>query len=473
MFCVKCGVENTSGAKFCKGCGNALDAFNGGHGAKKIIPAQGNVGGAANGTSESAAKANISQLAEKVKVLPKKIFIGICAAVVALIVIICVSINGGNTVNLNNYLTIEVTGYDGYGTARAKIDWNAIEEKYGNKFSFTSQSINKYGGFFNIMAPVNIIQESVEVRLDTTYGLTNGDKISYTWKVDEELSKYVKCSLKYKDDSYTVSGLTEVGTFDAFSDLEVTFSGVAPNGSVNYNYKSSELDNYDFSCNKRSGLSNGDIITISIYDNKLEYYAVNLGKVPEPLVKEYKVEGLSKYLSKISEINDTALSSMQQQASDVFNAHIAQRWEDGASLESFTYIGNYLLTAKNSDFYWGNNNALYMIYKAQVRNNYSNEDESYNKLNDVYWYISFDDLIVEPDGNLTVDVTDYNTPNDRFVIDSGISSGWWSTMSWYYYGYQTLDELYKNVVTMNIDSYIHEDNVDESAAPETVEAEDE
>jgi hypothetical protein len=49
-----------------------------------------------------------------------------------------------------------------------------------------------------------------------------------------------------------------------------------------------------------------------------------------------------------------------------------------------------------------------------------------------------------------------------------VSTGWFSTKSWYYYGYQTLDELYKTVVTSNIDSYNHEDNVSDSGASATV-----
>ncbi len=69
---------------------------------------------------------------------------------------------------------------------------------------------------------------------------------------------------------------------------------------------------------------------------------------------------------------------------------------------------------------------------------------------------------MNPQGEVTVNVTEYSTPRDRFTIDSGISSGWWSTKTWYYDGYQTLDELYKVVVTSNSESYNHEDNVDGS-----------
>lgn len=466
MFCGNCGAENKNHAKFCKNCGMALDAFSGGQGAKKIILPQGNPE-SADSAAASAPKVDVSQMTGKIKALPKKMLIGIFAAAVALIVMICIAVNIGSTINLNDYLTIEVSGYDGYGTARASIDWDAIEEKYGEKLSFTSQAENEYGGLLSLMTPMDALQESINVTLENKNGLSNGDTIVYTWSVDDTLSTYVKCKVKYKDDTYSVSGLTEVGTFDAFADFEVTFSGVAPHGSANFNYTGSELSYYDFNCDKTSELSDGDIIKVTIDDSKLQYYAETLGMVPETLEKEYKVDGLSSYLLKMSEINDEALASMQQQASDVFNEYIAQSWGENESLENFTYIGNYLLTIQDSDSYWGSNNILYMIYKAQVRNNYSNDGKTYNKLNDIYWYISFDDLMVESDGKLIVDLTNYNTPRDTFTIDSGVNNGWWSTESWYYYGYQTLEKLYENVVTKNIDSYNYESNVDESVAPKT------
>lgn len=472
MFCGNCGAENANGAKFCKGCGQPLNG--GGNQAPKIIPAQGNSGSNVSNAVPGAPNVNVSQVTNNIKAIPKKVLIGACAAVAAIIVVICIAVNAGSTIDLNKYLTFEAEGYDGYGTARAVIDWEAVEAKYGEKLSFTSKAKNEAGGLLNIITPMEAVKESVSVTLEESRNLSNGTSIAYTWDVDEELTKYVKCKVKYKNGSYMVAGLTEVGTFDAFADLTVDFSGIAPNGTANINYTGSEINYYDFNCDKTNGLSNGDTIKVTIDQNNVEYYAKNLGKVPETLEKEFVVDGLSSYLTKISEINNEALASMQQQASDVYNAYVAKDWEDDAKLESLTYIGDYLLTIKNKDSYWGNYNTLYLVYKAQARNNYSNDGDTFNKVTDVYWYISFNNLMVESDGKITVDVTNYNTPSDRFTIDSGVSYGWFGTRSWYYYGYQTLDELYKNVVAVNMDTYNHEDNVDEGVAPITVvEAEEE
>ena len=454
MFCGNCGAENANGAKFCKSCGKPLDNTINSQAGKKRIPQKDSAGAVG-----------------KIKALPKNFLIGAGIAIVALIAVICVAVNAGKTINLDKYMTIEATGYDGYGTARAVIDWDAIAEKYGDKISFTGKAASEYGGMLTYITPVEILQDCVNVRLNPANELSNGSEIEYNWDIDEELSAYLKCKIKYTDSTYTVPGLTEVGTFDAFADLEIVFEGIAPNGWASINYNGSELSYYDFTCDKTSGLSNGDTITVTINDNRLEYYAENLGAVPETLEKAYIVEGLESYLTEISEIKDEGLVEMQNQAIDVYNAYVAKNWSAEESLESFTYIGNYLLTPKNTDL-WGTHNILYLVYKIQVHDNYSNEGEVYNKLNDIYWYISFDNLMIDANGNLVVDVTRYNTPYTRFTIDSGVMSGWW-TKTWSYDGYETLEELYTEVVTAKIDSYKHEDNVDESTAPATVTAREE
>lgn len=404
----------------------------------------------------------------KIAAIPKKFLAGVGAAVIALIVIIVVAVNAGRTIDLNKYLMVEVSGYDGYGNATVTVDWDAIEEKYGSKIAFTGAARSEYGSALSLVTPADALQAGVKVDLDEKSSLSNGQTITYTWTVDPELSKYLKCKVKYKEGTYTVNDLTEVGSFDAFADLEVEFSGVSPDGSANLNYTGSELNYYDFKADKLSGLSNGDVITVTIDESRIPYYAESLGKVPESAEKQYTVTGLKSYLMNLSEITEKDLAVMQQQAVDVYNAAVAKDWSKESHLESLTYVGDYLLTSKNTDT-WGSRNYLYLVYKVQARNEYSNGKESYNQVNEMYWYIRYRDLMIGEDGKLAVDVTDYTTPYDTFIVDSGVSSGWFGTQRWYYYGYETLEELYKQAVTTYIDTYNHQDNIDESVVPEPAE----
>ena len=88
---------------------------------------------------------------------------------------------------------------------------------------------------------------------------------------------------------------------------------------------------------------------------------------------------------------------------------------------------------------------------------------------------SFYDLLVDSDGVTTVDVTNYGTPYSGVRIDVDEADGWWGGTMWYYDGYETLDELYQEAVTDNLESYKHEDNVNEklAAASETQKAKQE
>lgn len=452
MICKKCGENNPNDSKFCVKCGSSLENLT-------------NDTGSSSATIEKkdSVLKNNGAIVDKFKALSKNAKLGIVGGAVALIVIIALLITNGNTIDLNKYLITETNGYEGYGTATANIDWQAIDAKYGSKLSFTSKAKEEYGGLLGLMTPMDALKNSVSVKLSNYSGLSNGDDVSYSWVVDETLSKYLNCKTKYSDGSFKASGLSEVGTFDAFENMSVEFTGIAPDGKASINYTGSEMNYYDFEIDNSSNLSNGDTVSVTIPEDRLTYYAEKLGKVPASLTKEFKVEGLDKYLTNISEIDDASLDEMKSQATDVFNAYVAKSFDDDEKLEDFTYLGNYLLTQKSSN-YWNSYNYLTLVYKAKVHNSVSNDKgDSYDKVNDLYWYITYNNLKVDPDGKIVVDTTHSTTPNNSFKsfkIDSGVDAGWY-TKTWDYYGYSTLDELYKDVVTSNIDSFNHEDNVKE------------
>ena len=321
-------------------------------------------------------------------------------------------------------------------------------------------------------ASSTFLSNCVNGGLDQSDSLSNGDVVTYKWSCDDDYAlETYGYKLKYEDVEYTVEGLEEAATFDPFDGIEVTFEGIAPNGSadVNGEAKNKVAQDFRYDIDKYNGLSNGDTVTLTVsmyYDDPVEYCINNYGLIPSPLEKTYTVEGLDSYIRSLSDVSEDSLKEMQSQAEDIYNANVAQNWGDGETLKSLTYIGSYLLTNKNPDDYWGSDNALYLVYRAQVNNYYSNDGDTYNEINNIYWYTMYTNLLVNPDGVTTVDVSSYRNPSDRVTIDTGISSGWWSTKSWYYYGYSTLDELYKSVVASNADSYNHEENIDESDVAE-------
>lgn len=182
------------------------------------------------------------------------------------------------------------------------------------------------------------------------------------------------------------------------------------------------------------------------------------GKVPEPAEMTFTVEGLESYVTSLSEIDEASMNAMQAQAADAFNAYVAKRWEDYVTADEFTYVGDYLLTAKDPANSW-NQNQLYLVYRVKAHIAYTQDEETFDEVKEFYWYIAYDGLMVGADGVTKVNTTDYRTVDNQFIVDSGISDGWFSTQRWYFRGFETIDELYKNCVTADSDAFNHEDNV--------------
>lgn len=445
-YCKNCGMENENSAKFCHGCGTPL------------TEQEMNVAVAATVTSnmQNAASQNLQNVTASMKKLPKHVLFGAVAVGVVLIAGGGMMISSRNTINLNRYLTVDVEGYDGYGQVTADIDWDAIEKKYGSKISFTKEAREEYGEFLKQMKPIDVLEQSVYLDIDNYSGLSNDDTVTYTWSIPDDVYDVLDCKIRAKDGEKKVSGLEKAEAFDAFANMELSFTGRDGNGTAEITNSGAGLDESAFHISKKEGLSNGDQVTVSISTDQVEKYAEKTGRIPQEQKKEYTVSGLSYYLKDASQISADSMTKMQQQAEDVYRANAAKDWEDGQSLESLSYLGNYLLTAKNSQ-----DNYLFLVYKAQVHDSYTNEEgSSYDETHDVYWYIRYEDILADEAGNLDVDVTKYDTTNSYIIVDSGVHYGWWSTKTWRYYGFEDLEDLYKSVVTINLDSYNHQDNME-------------
>lgn len=107
-------------------------------------------------------------------------------------------LGSGKTIDLDHYLTVDIEGYDGYGTATATIDWNAIEKKYGSKIEFTDAARKEYGGILNLTTPMATLENSVYVMIDNQSGLSNDDTVTYSWVISDDVDKYLTCKVKGK-----------------------------------------------------------------------------------------------------------------------------------------------------------------------------------------------------------------------------------------------------------------------------------
>lgn len=361
MFCVHCGAQQEDGAKFCTSCGKPLDTE-----APQAAP-QPQEGPVA--VEAPPAPKQVNPLVAKLKALPKWVYAAVVGGIAVIVAAILIVVNITSTINLNDFVTIEVEGYSGYGTASISIDWEAMEAKYGDKVKFSKEAKEEMGapgGFLDGVSAFDGLRGSIYVSLDTDEDLSNGDEIHYTWDIDDELFKYVSCKLKYTEGTYTVEGLEEAQTFDPFADLTVTFEGISTNGQLNINYSGQELSPYDFSSDTAYGLANGDTVTITLDEYMVEYCLEELGMLPSVTEKTYTVEGLSEYITDLSQIPQEYLDSLKKEAEDAIYAYTAKAYGSNFTLSELTYSGYVLNTVKSAKDFSGNFNDLALIFSGTV-----------------------------------------------------------------------------------------------------------
>lgn len=380
-------------------------------------------------------------ITDKLKKISKKTWgiIGACVALV-LVLLIVIALHKP-TVNLNDYLKVTYGGYDGGGVAYTEIDWNSMKEDFENKISY-KRGMAQTGG----MTPIDIIMEYTNANIEgKNEKLSNGDKVSYTWKVDKDaIAKLIKCKIKYSDGSKKVSGLKEMELFDPFKNLKVTFSGVEPNGEADIEYNGDMLSEYDFTCDKTSGLKNGDKIKISLTED-VGYYVDQYNKAPSVLEKEYKVKNLGKYLSKIKEVDTDGMNSARAKAQKSIS-DMVDYWSEDVTLDKVSYAGDYLQVAKDSDDYTKNYYGVIYQINAHIQ-----PDGGQRKDVVSYYSMKFENVIVGGDGKCEIDLDEYDVPYDDFSVE--VTSGDLSSGSYSFDGYQTLEELKKNYVDEVADEF--------------------
>ena len=380
-------------------------------------------------------------ITDKLKKISKKTWgiIGACVALV-LVLLIVIALHKP-TVNLNDYLKVTYGGYDGGGVAYTEIDWNSMKEDFENKISY-KRGMAQTGG----MTPIDIIMEYTNANIEgKNEKLSNGDKVSYTWKVDKDaIAKLIKCKIKYSDGPKKVSGLKEMELFDPFKNLKVTFSGVEPNGEADIEYNGDMLSEYDFTCDKTSGLKNGDKIKISLTEDA-GYYVDQYNKAPSVLEKEYKVKNLGKYLSKIKEVDTDGMNSARAKAQKSIS-DMVDYWSEDVTLDKVSYAGDYLQVAKDSDDYTKNYYGVIYQINAHIQ-----PDGGQRKDVVSYYSMKFENVIVGGDGKCEIDLDEYDVPYDDFSVE--VTSGDLSSGSYSFDGYQTLEELKKNYVDEVADEF--------------------
>ena len=445
MICTHCGKEIQNGITFCPYCGSAVN--------------------------------NAKENTKMKKHNPAKVLVSI-AAVAVVAAGGWAFANRTPTIDVSKYMTLSADGYNTVGKLNISFDTEKLEKDYGKQIAtrFKKQMKNLKDDTYGLSSLTASLYDGYEADLfaetcatgsaDKTKNLSNGDVVTYTWDDNsDEAEEAFGVKVKYTDITYTVSGLASVNTFDAFDGVDVEFSGISPDGraTVTSLPTATEAQGLYYTLDENSGLSNGDTVTLTVHSNRDDFSDCidKYGAMPQATEKTFTVAGLNEYVTSADTLSDSVLVSLQNQAEDVFKSYAAQRFSNGQTFKGMTYLGNYILTPKNKDS-WGDKDRIVLAYQVTVHHDYTSElNTTYDADDSFFWYITFNNVSKDADGNIASGLNDYDTPTTFVKIDSGVQKYSFSssTETWEYYGYASLDSLYNAAVNQYVENYNHQDNV--------------
>lgn len=416
QFCMKCGKENKDNAAFCFKCGAPLASYVKAQKESKqetettlSRATYANENNEPNANSQNRGSSDLGYDRPIVKKSRKKLFIGLAgAAVVAIIVLAVMLSNSAKTISLKDYVQLNYSGPNGYATVSATIDNTRLREDAFIALGYNAKDINNgniYASHPNAVYDQRIVEDLIyytSITTDQEKRYSNGDEIEASVKYYGSMATD-KLIIEDGEVKEKVQGLEEAVSLDLFKGVNISFSGIMPEGKATV-----ECDNdyskfgISYEPNKSSGLSNGDTITLrAIYDEQL---LLDEGYVVEEGEKEYKVEGLSKYITELKEIPLELENKMLSELDDFVMSMYAD--DEGRTIKNYQLLGYYLLTPKKQTVKDSWNNQLYIVYKADINQIGKDYEEDVT----AYKYIRYKDLMLYADGTGYVDLLDYTNP---------------------------------------------------------------
>jgi len=368
--------------------------------------------------------------------------------------------------DLDKYVTLSFEGYDGYGKAMVQFDKDAYLKDYKKKIklkksgNFLQDSLTQNYGAEELLYDFYIDGRWV-IEGATDGKLKNGDKVKFAWKLNqEELEENFKLKLSSKGQELDVQGLKDVKLFDAFQNLDIKFTGISPDGSVEWK-GTGDMDGskgYYFTVEPSMDLKNGDKVKIKIEPKNPEALIQKYGMAPKEMEKEITVEGLPSYVDKAEDVSESLLQDMQKELTDKIQSQIANQGEQ-VSFVGAEYLGYYFLNAKSKSAF--EHNIIFPVMKVNVQINIP--DKSYSAQHSYYFTGSFENIMDEGNGKITVDLNDMSIPYHYASIDTGVTA-WFSTIKFNFSGFEDLNSLRNQCVSQKLDKYTVEETVKDLAS---------
>lgn len=252
---------------------------------------------------------------------------------------------GSKKVNLNDYVTVKISGIDTKGHAEVEVDEESLEEDMAKLLGLhvDEEDISNFeelGMAFDKMEKLQTAIDCVEFEAEPTENLKNGDTVVVKASVDEKTAKELGVKLSFKEIRKKVEGLQNAVTVsqdELFRDIVVEFTGVSPNAQVQIRNTSKDevISQIQFTADKIDGVRKGDRIVVTAVnaeDFEKEGY---LFSEPE---KEYIAEEVDCYITGFEQFTEAGLQKIMKQAKDMAATQLVTKKADASFYRGDEYI---------------------------------------------------------------------------------------------------------------------------------------
>lgn len=361
------------------------------------------------------------------------------------------------SINISEYIKITCEGANGYGTISTNLQEKELAtEIYGeNPDDIDLDSIknvgdmaDKYKEYTEMKEEYDAVKDSldhVDIVVDKNENLKNGDVVKVTVNFPEQLQDALDISVSDTEYDYTVSGLKEVTTIDAFAEdvMKLEYTGASPEVTINVTNiaQESPKNSIDYNIEEEGPFKDGEQVTVvASYD---EDEMLEDGYVVKEEKKTITVASDYKYVETIADISEDFDKKLQDQALDTIKAYMVDK---PVKSMKWNCKGKYVRSFKGTDKNYGEyQNVVYYVFDGKVK-----PKEKGYKAKQVYMVVRYNDVIIGKDGTSTY------IPSDQAQREQDgaeyIDVGGWESI----YAYTSEQTMFDNCIQKYTDRYSYE-----------------
>lgn len=278
-------------------------------------------------------------------------------------------------INLNEYLVITATGFDGYGTATVSLDVERLVHENSKLLVTTPTTISTQEGKTPIESAIFAFDmyKPYTLKFNESNSLKNGDVLLIEWIENAEgikqLESVINAKFTYKNVKHEVVELIPMMEVDPFENVYLELSGVSGQGKIDLSMSQAIIkigdENYIFAVAiedmKDGGYKNGDVVRVKLEVDE-EKLKQEYGFILKTRTKEVVLDGFAHYPG----ADENVFESIDYTNIDkAFAAHI----KDTVSETAIFKIKKVLLyvneTTEKQEESWNWHNQIVFIYEIK------------------------------------------------------------------------------------------------------------